>query len=406
MKNEKNQTILALISSMLTMLLLGIIYLWSIFKEPVVQYFGWTQTGASTVFSIMLPMNVSGIIIGGFLNDKKGARFVLTLGGCFAVCGMFLTSMLTPAHPALIYATYAVLVGFGAGLINNTCLSCVQKWWYDRKGFAVGLTNCAYALSSVVFAPILNLMLKSSLGVPGTFRALAVFMLALLLIMGRFICQPPEGWVKPVEDNKKKRNMSGRQYQPREVVRSPKYYMLILCIVCLSSGYLMINPMMKSYALEKGLTEAMAVTCVMISGIGSAGSRLFIAWLTDRVPSVKVLIGMYVLMFSGVGLLFVAHGWWYAVAIACISFSYGACSSLTSILNVESFGSKYLSSNYGLMAIGVLISGIVSPSVSTALSPAGVPTTATLLVPMSLAVVGIACAAALWAVNHRKDQKV
>ena len=87
---------------------------------------------------------------------------------------------------------------------------------------------------------------------------------------------------------------------------------------------------------------------------------------------------------EGMGLLFVAGGWGYAACIAGISFCYGASSSLTSIMNVESFGSKYLSSNYGLMAVAVLISGIVSPSLSTLLSPDGIPSTATLAVPMAV----------------------
>jgi OFA family oxalate/formate antiporter-like MFS transporter len=400
--NVKNKKpIYALISCMCVMLMLGIIYLWSIFREPVVQYFGWTQKGASSVFSIMLPMNVFGIIAGGFLNDKKGMRFVLRLGILFAVGGMLLTSFVTPAAPGLIYATYAGMVGFGAGLINNTCLSCVQKWWFDRKGLAVGLTNCAYALSSVVFAPLINWMLKSDLNVPGTFRVLAALLLFLFLAAGKNICQPPEGWIRPVEIKTAKTNVLGRQFKPDEVLRSPKYYLLVICIVCLTSGYLMLNPMFKSYAIAKGMTEAMAVSCVMISGIGSASGRLLVAWITDKLSSLKIMLAIYALLFFCMGLLFVSDGWGYAACIAGISFCYGASSSLTSIMNVESFGSKYLSSNYGLMTIAVLVSGIVSPSLGTALSPDGLPSTATLVVPMSMAIAGALCTIALAAVNRR-----
>jgi len=386
---------------MCMMLMLGIIYLWSIFREPVVQYFSWTQKGASSVFSIMLPMNVFGIIAGGFLNDKKGMRFVLTLGALLAVCGMLLTSFVTASAPWAIYVTYAGMVGLGAGLINNTCLSCVQKWWFDRKGLAVGLTNCAYALSSVVFAPLINWMLKTELSVPGTFRVLAALLLLLFLAAGRNICQPPEGWIQPTAATAAKKNVTGRQYRPDEVIRSPKYYLLVCCIVCLTSGYLMLNPMFKSYAIAKGLTETMAVSCVMISGIGSASGRLLVAWITDRLSSLKIMLAIYALLFVCMGLLFVAGGWGYAACIAGISFCYGASSSLTSIMNVESFGSKYLSSNYGLMAVAVLISGIVSPSLSTLLSPDGIPSTATLAVPMAMALAGALCTLAITAVNRR-----
>lgn len=401
MKNQRTQAVITLISCMLTMLLLGIIYLWSIFKDPVVNYFGWSQSGSAMVFSVMLPMNVCGIITGGFLNDKKGAKMVLLLGGTSAICGMLLTSIIPQRTPALIYVTYAIMVGFGAGLINNTCLSCVQKWWYHKRGVAVGLTNGAYALSSVVFAPLINAMLKSGLGVPGTFRVLALMMLALLLILGRNIKVPPEGWVKPVSPKKGKTNITGKQYQPKEVVRSPKYYLLICCMVCMTSGYLMINPMMKSFAIYKGLTEAMAVSCVMFSGIGSACARLAVGWISDRYSTSKIMYCIYTLLFCCMAALFVVDGWWYAVCIAGIAFTYGASSSLTSVLNVESFGSKYLSSNYGLMTVSVLISGIVSPSLGAALSPEGIPSAASLALPMVFAVVGLSCTIILTHINKK-----
>lgn len=404
MKNQRTQAVITLISCMLTMLLLGIIYLWSIFKDPVVNYFGWSQSGSAMVFSVMLPMNVCGIITGGFLNDKKGPRFVLLLGGTSAIGGMLLTSIIPRDIPALIYVTYAIMVGFGAGLMNNTCLSCVQKWWYQKRGMAVGLTNSAYALSSVVFAPLINGMLKSNLGLPGTFRVLAVILLTVLLVLGRNIKLPPEGWVKPVPPKKGKTNITGKQYQPKDVVRSPKYYLLIFCMVCMTSGYLMLNPMMKSFALHKGLTEAMAVTCVMVSGVGSACARLAVGWISDRISTSKIMYCMYGVLFCCMAALFVVDGWWYAVCIAGIAFTYGASSILTSVLNVESFGSKYLSSNYGLMTISVLISGIVSPSLGAALSMDGIPSTASLTLPMVLAVVGLISAIVLTQIN-KKDMR-
>ena len=399
--NDKAKKIRVLISCMVTMLMLGIIYLWSIFKTPVKEYLGWSNAQAATVFSVMLPMNVCGIMAGGFLNDKRGPRFVLTLGACLAVCGMLITSFVTASSPGLFYFTYAIMVGFGAGLINNTCLSMVQKWWYDKKGFAVGLTNCAYALSSVVFAPTITLLIKSELNLPGTFRVLAALFLLIVVVFGRFIRKPPEGWVRSVEQKKVKENVTGRQYRPGVLVRSPIYYMLILCMVCMTNGYLMLNSMFKDYGIAKGLTEAVAVSAVMMSGIGSAVGRLLIAWLTDRIDTIKIMIAVYVIVFCSMGAMFFAGGWAYAVCVACISFCYGASSSLTSIINVESFGSKYLSSNYGLMTVAVLISGIISPNLSTALSRDGIPTSATLILPMVLSVVGMISITILSGINKK-----
>lgn len=401
MKENKGQPIFSLISCMCLMLVLGIIYLWSIFKDPVVEYFSWTSAASSRVFSIMLPTNVCGIMFGGFLNDKKGPRLVLTVGACLVICGMSLTSLIPVGSPWAIYITYAVMVGLGAGLINNTCLSVVQKWWYWKRGLAVGLTNGAYALSSVVFAPLINQMLKSRLNVSGTFRVFAVIFLLLILTVGRNVHLPPVGWVKPVKQEKGQTNFTGHQYQPKDVLHSAKYYLLLCCIVCVTCAYLMLNTIFKSYALHKGLTETMAVTCVMLTGVASAAGRLLVAWLSDKMSSIKIMSGLYIIIFCSMGALFFAEGWGYTLCISGICFCYGASASMTSVMNVESFGSQYLSSNYGLMAVAVLFSGIVYPSLGTALSLDGIPSVAMLIVPMVLSIVGLIAINILGKVNRR-----
>ena len=392
-----------MISSMCIMLIIGIIYLWSIFREPVVEYFGWSRDAASLIVSMMLPMNIIGIMTGGFLNDRKGPVLVLRLGACSAALGMLLTSFVPKGHGSLIYFTYAVMVGFGAGLINNTCLSMVQKWWCDARGMAVGLNNSAYAMSSVVMAPLINKLLKTGLGVPGTFRVLAAILVVVMLTAGRNIKMPPEGWIRETGAGNRKDN-SGKlvQYRPRDVIRSPKYYLLVACIVCVSCGYLMLNSSFKAYGISKGLTEAMAVSVVMVSGIGSAAGRLLMSSLTDRFRSTSLLVVTYCVEIACLVALVFTGGIGYMVCIAGLSFAYGASSSLTSAINVSSFGSKYLSSNYGLVTMGVLISGLLSPTLSVALSQGGLPSNTTLFVGVGLGLTGI-CLAMFLAALNKKD---
>ncbi|MGI5888845.1 MAG: MFS transporter [Oscillospiraceae bacterium] len=395
MEDGKKKANYALVSSMLMMLFLGIIYLWSIFKDPVVEYYGWTQEGSSAVFSIMFPLNIFGVIAGGFLIDRKGMRFTLLLGFWLTFLGLVLTSFVPGEYPWLIYITYAAMVGFGAGLFSNCCLSCVQKWWYDRKGLAVGLVNCSYAISSVVFAPLINMLLKTRLSVPGTFRVLGAGFLIIFLLTFRSISFPPEGWIKATEQDGTQYTSAQKQYKPGEVLRSARYYLFMLCNICVMSGYLMLNSMFKSFAISKGLSEALAVTCVMLSGIGSAAGRLFVSWLTDRIASIKVMMGVFVVLFLSLGATFLSGSAVFIIAISGVSLCFGASASLSSVLNVENFGTKYLSSNYSIISFGAFVAGLVSPNLGIALSSGGVPTAEAIIVAMVLAAVGFFAAMVL-----------
>lgn len=401
-QNEKRQPLIQLVSCMAMMLLIGVVYLWSIFKDPVAAYFSWSQTGSTAVFSIMFPVNVLGIMTGGFIGDKKGMAFAVRLGSVLVVAGMGLTALIPQNLPALMYVTYACMVGYGSGLINNACLSCVQKWWYMKRGLAVGLVNACFAMTTVVFAPVINWLLKTSLGVPGVFALLGGLFLAVFLLAGRRICPPPEGWIRT--GGAKQVSLQGtRQFAPGDVVRSPMYYLLIIVIMCMTGGYLMVNPMMKSLALEKGLAEGLAVTCVMLSGVASTCGRFVMAWLSDRLSCLTLLLACYgALLLSTLGLS-VLGGGSIILCLALISFVYGGSSSLTSILSVTTFGNKYLSSNYGLMMMAVLISGTVYPAIATAMSPLGYPGAGVHVLALALPLVGApACLA--WNRLHKKEK--
>ena len=52
--------VLTLVTAAIFELYLGTVYVWSVFHEPVVDFYRWTHAASSVMFSIMLPMNVGG----------------------------------------------------------------------------------------------------------------------------------------------------------------------------------------------------------------------------------------------------------------------------------------------------------------------------------------------------------
>ncbi|MEG1158628.1 MAG: MFS transporter, partial [Christensenellaceae bacterium] len=127
--NKKTNRALPLIAGSMIQLCIGIIYIWSIFQAPVMEYYGWSSADASVTFSVMLATFVLGIILGGRLNDKIGPRPVVFLGGILFAAGIFLSSLVPQSMPWLIYVFYGGMAGFGVGAAYTATISCAQKWF-------------------------------------------------------------------------------------------------------------------------------------------------------------------------------------------------------------------------------------------------------------------------------------
>jgi OFA family oxalate/formate antiporter-like MFS transporter len=87
-----NNPVTAIAGCLCVQLCVGILYLWSVFKMPVVHYFNWNTAAANMVSSYMLFAFVLGNLIGGFFQDKTNPKLVATIG-CILFCsGVFLSS--------------------------------------------------------------------------------------------------------------------------------------------------------------------------------------------------------------------------------------------------------------------------------------------------------------------------
>ena len=66
--------------------LTGLPAAWGVFQQPVMDEFGLTEDGAGYAFGILIAAFGVGCVIGGFLQDNKGARCA-ALWGTGLLCG-------------------------------------------------------------------------------------------------------------------------------------------------------------------------------------------------------------------------------------------------------------------------------------------------------------------------------
>lgn len=387
---------LPLLAGAIIQLCIGIIYIWSIFKGPVTQYYSavadpaLAATCASVTYSLMLATFVLGIVLGGRLNDKKGPRPVVLGGGLMFVGGILLaaaSAAFAPQYPQLICVFYGGVAGFGVGAAYTSTISCAQKWFLDKKGFATGIIVCTFGASTVIFTPLVNYLL-SAIGVPYTFMTLALIFLVVIAIFARFIQNPSAEYMQKFTAAQPQL-VTQKQYTPGEVVKTKQYYFLLICMVLLTAAYFIFNPLFKSLGQERGLDESAALLAVMLTGVASACGRLVAPWLSDKVGRKNALLLLFVLSIAAVLLLLSAQGYIYILLIAVIAFSFGGSAGVFPAINADFFGVKNAGVNYGLIMIGFAVSALTFPTIASAVNAGGTTTPLTFILPAAACVAGI-----------------
>jgi len=387
---------LPLLAGAVIQLCIGIIYIWSVFKLPVTDFYSayvshdYAATCASLTYSIMLATFVLGIVIGGRINDKKGPRPVVLTGGIMFVAGILLSALAVsyiPSQPWLICLFYGGIAGFGVGAAYTSTISCAQKWFMDRRGFATGVIVCTFGASTVVFTPVANSLL-SSVGLSQTLMTLALIFLAVILVFSWFIKNPSEAYMQKFAVSSPGISTQ-KQYSPGETVKTKQLYFLIICMMLITPAYFILNPLFKSLGEIRGLSESAALTAVMLTGVASAAGRLVAPWLSDKIGRKNTLILLYILTIAAVLILIGISGYAYILLIAVVAFAFGGSAGVFPAISSDFFGTKNAGANYGLVMIGFALSALIFPTVATAINADGAPTPLTFIIPAAACVVGI-----------------
>ncbi len=370
---HSNKRYIILIAGMIIQLCAGVIYMWAVFKDPVSAYLERSSNEIAFVSSIMLSAFVFGILFGGILQDRFGPQSIAIAGSVIMSSGIILTSFITSDFASLIYLTYGVIGGFGVGMVYLCTVSCVQKWFPDKRGFATGAMVGAFGFSLVIFAPLATHLLGET-GVPMTFRILGSAFMVICVVSALILVNPPEGFTAPgkVTDTGKK------QFTPSEMVRTREFYLITISLFLVLPAFFILNPHLVTLATDRGFAEY-ATMGVMITGVFSAAGRLLITWMSDKTGRISAMVFVAVMTAIGVIALTVASGFLFLVCVAIISFTFGGASGVYAAVTADHFGTKNMGTNYGIVIMGFGASALLFPYVTSMISSTGDMTNAFIL---------------------------
>lgn len=379
MKNFfQNKRLRAIIGCLLVQLCVGILYLWSVFKQSAINHFGWESGAVNLVASFMLFAFCLGSLTGGALQDRIGPKPVCVMGVALFGSGILISSFLPSSAPIILfYLTYCLIAGIGTGFAYGSVLSCMQKWFPHKRGFATGLGASAFGFSTVVFSPVIN-MLLNRMDLSSTLRTLSIIFLVVGLGACTLISLPDQEYISGLNlPASTTANVASKTL--REAARTLPFWLLFLGAFLYNGTWNMLTPLIKGLGIERGLSEGAAVLCVSLTGITNAAGRLLMASLSDKLGRITTLTILCITTLASAMLLIFVGGPAYLAVVLITAFAFGGQAAISPATSTDFFGPKYSATNYGVIMLSLGLSSVLFNAVSNALYAASGNYTSTFL---------------------------
>jgi OFA family oxalate/formate antiporter-like MFS transporter len=141
----------------LTMMMLGSVYTYSIYRPFIENQFQVSITVSGLPYMFSLGFYAISMLITGKLIRKVALKILVLVGA-----GLLVGSWIGVAFSTnMIMFTffYGVLMGISVGILYGVALQFVQRYAIYHPGLFVGLMLLAFGLSSVILAPISRLVI-------------------------------------------------------------------------------------------------------------------------------------------------------------------------------------------------------------------------------------------------------
>lgn len=338
-------------------------YIWTVFQPYMQKEFDVSAAVSSQPFTLIIGVFSFGNMIGGYLQHKIGAKRTILSGSLFMCLGFLMAALAPEDAPWMVSLGYGVIGGLGSGCAFSMLVAVPQAWFPDRRGLVTGITIGVIGISGVIMNPLCDWILAEKGFHFAMFAVTAMY--AVLSLGSFFLEEAPEEIQRRgtgnVEMDENRGGKSQRQYTAVEMMKTRRYYWVSLAMALAVPAYVLVNPLMKSLGMERGLTDAQALAGVTIASAVNIVGRVAAPWLSDKIGRKKVIYMLFVLaMCSSFGLM-KAGGVVFVALCSVICMVYGGVVSVFPVLVSDYFGMKHQGTNFGAVMIGYGLTSVLCP---------------------------------------------
>jgi MFS transporter, OFA family, oxalate/formate antiporter len=340
-------------------------YVWTLFTGPLNQKLGTTLAQLQWTFSLLIILQTWLSPFQAHLVDRYGPRALIAIGALLSGASWVLSAYVDNVWA--LYFTYGVLGGFGTGIIYVGIIGLMVRWFPDRRGLATGLAAAGYGFGAVFTSFPIDNMIKSS-GYAHTLLVWGIIQGVIGILAAQGLRLPPEDYrvagAGPTATIAAQQTQ--RSYSPREMLKSPVFYLLFLMMTMMSTSGLMVvsnvGPFAKEYGVANVLVFGVAALplSLTLSRITNGLTRPFFGWVSDHIGREATMAVAFSLEAVAILVLFafIDQPALFVVLTGLVFFGWGEIFSLFPSTLTDTFGPKFAATNYGFLYIAQGIGSI------------------------------------------------
>ena len=325
---------------------LGSVHAFSVFLTPLEQAFDASRAQVSLTYSLALATLTLAVLTGHRIYGRwRPGPFIITVA-LIAASGVVVAAF-APSL-TIVWLGYGVLFGGANGLGYGFGLQLAAQANPGREGLAMGIVTAAYALGAAVSPPLFAAALDTGgyqpamIGLCLALIALGGVSAALLTVSGVRFSEQPANMLPPL----------------------PKISDLTLLWIGYGAG---VAGGLMAIGHAAGIIRSVSATStdwtapVVIALCNLIGS-LIAGRLADRLPPVRLLIGLPLLSAAALALLALSGSVQSAlIGLGCVGFAYGGIIAAYPSVIAKLYGLHSSPRIYGLVFTAWGTAGLVAP---------------------------------------------
>jgi OFA family oxalate/formate antiporter-like MFS transporter len=352
-------------------------YVWALFTQPLTQAFGATLAQVQVAFSLLIVVQTFLSPPQGFLVDRFGPRLLLSAGALLTG----LSWMLAAGASSLtaLYLSYGLIGGIGTGIIYIGVVGHMVQWFPDKRGLATGLVAAGYGFGAV----LTTFPIARSMKATGYQHVLLEFgtvfgVVGLLAAQGLRRPDPAVLARQPERHRRRAQPASSRSFTPREMLRTPIFWLMFLMMTMMSTSGLMVISQMGAFTKDFGMAEVAVFglpvlpLALSLDRVTNGLTRPFFGWVSDRIGRENTMVMAFSL--EGVAmtawLLTRSNPAVFVVMSGIVFFGWGEIFSLFPSTLTDSYGTRHATSNYGFLYIAQGVGSVLGGPVAALLHAA------------------------------------
>lgn len=336
-------------------------YVWALFTGPLTEKLHAPLAEVQVTFSLLIVLQTFLSPAQGYLVDRFGPRLLLLAGAVLTGLSWVLASQVESL--TALYLTYGVLGGVGTGIIYVGVVGMMVQWFPDKRGLASGLVAAGYGFGAILTTFPISRSVQSA----GLSSALLTFGIIMGLVgaLAALGMRRPDKGSPRVADCAEQHGLvqEARDYKPREMLRSPIFWLMFVMMTMMSTSGLMVISQMGAFAKDFGVADALVFgltalpLALSIDRFTNGLTRPFFGWVSDRIGRENTMLLAFGLegFAMTVWLLYAHHPLAFVLLSGVVFFGWGEIFSLFPSTLTDTFGTKHATTNYGFlyMAQGV-----------------------------------------------------